>query len=117
MRLWFEHLYAWNRLLDDAGYIDYKFVDTETKRVRTYAALLMLADGQWATAEEIEAAAELGDGLMEDVLIGLYHMREVDVEMFDDGEMCYQLTDFGRRWANLLLLEEESKGNAATMDH
>jgi hypothetical protein len=106
---WFEHLYAWNRLLDKAGYVDYQFMDTETKRLRTYAALLMLADDRWATVDEVEQAAELGDGSMEGVLIGLSYMREVVVELFDDGELCYQLTDFGRSWANMLLMEHEQK--------
>lgn len=106
-RIWFDHLYAWNRLLDEGGYVDYLFMDTETKRLRTYGALLMLADDRWATAEEIEEAAELGDGCMESVLIGLSYLREVEVEMFDDGELAYQLTDFGRTWANLLTTEHE----------
>lgn len=104
---WFEHLFAWNRLLDDGCYIDYLFMDTETKRLRTYAALLMLADDRWATAEEIEEAADIGDGNMEAVLIGLSRLREVDVEMFDDGELCFQINDYGRSWANMLMLERE----------
>lgn len=107
---WMEHLYSWNRLLDDAGYVDYQFMDTESKRLRTYAALLMLANDQWATAEDIEAAAEIGDGAMEGVLIGLSYLREVEVTMFDDSELCYQLTDLGRTWAEMLTLENESEG-------
>lgn len=107
-RHWFDHLFAWNCLLDEAGYVDYLFMDTESKRLRTYAALLMLADNQWVTANEVEAAAEIGDGSMEGVLIGLSYMREVEVTMFDDDELCYQLTDFGRTWASLLVTEYES---------
>lgn len=111
---WFEHLYAWNRILDKAGCIDsggagYYFMDTETKRLRTYSALLMLADNRWATAEEIEEAAEVGDGNMESILIGLSYLREVEVEMFDDDELCFQLTEFGKSWGSMFLFEHECK--------
>jgi hypothetical protein len=104
---WFEHIYAWNRLLDAAGFIRYDTMgsDIERARERTYAALLMLADGAWATAEEVEDAAETGSD-MEEVLIGLTYLREVETTMFDDGVMCFRLTSFGKAWAELMLLPE-----------
>jgi len=104
---WFEHYYSWNRLLASAGYIDYKFMNLEEKRVRTYAALLMLADGCWATAEDVSDASELGNGDMESALIGLSYLREVEVEMNDNGDMIYQLTKFGKAWASALVAEYE----------
>lgn len=104
-KTWFNHLYAWNRLLDSAGYVDHKFMGTEEKRVRTYAALLMLADDNWATAAEIEAAAELGDGDIDSVLEGLSYLREVDIDVSDDGDLICKLTKFGRAWASALVAE------------
>lgn len=104
--IWFDHLFSWQRLLDNVGLIQHDTMgsEIEEQRARTYGALLMLADERWATVEEIEEAAEIYDGKMEDVLIGLYHMREVEMTMFDDGVLCYRLTQFGKSWAGLILL-------------
>lgn len=107
IKIWFEHLYQWNKLLETSGYVNYKSMNIEQMRVMTYAALLMLADGVYATASEIEDAAGLESGNMEDVLIGLTYMREVKAEIFDDGEIGYTLTPFGKRWASTLVAECE----------
>jgi hypothetical protein len=106
---WFDHLFAWQRLLDSVGLIRYNTSgnEIEQQRLRTYGALLMLADKRWATAEEIEEAAELHEGKTEDILIGLEAMRELEITMFDDGILCFRLTDFGKAWAELLLMEQQ----------
>lgn len=107
VKVWFDHIYAWNRVLDSAGYIDYKYMDTETKRLRTYAALRVLACDSWATAADVEAIADIGDGDMECVLLGLSYMNEVVVELLDTGDLGFQLTKFGDTWASALLAEYE----------
>jgi len=107
IKAWFKHLYQWTDLLERSGYVGYNSMNIEKMRVTTYAALLMLADGCYATAEEIASAADIGIGSMEDVLTGLTYMREVEAEMFDDGEIGYKLTSFGQAWASTLVAECE----------
>jgi hypothetical protein len=74
----------------------------EEERRLTYEALLMEADGRWATIREIEEVVGRFD--LDEVLFGLVHLRELDATMFDDGETCFKLTELGSRFASGMIL-------------
>ena len=107
IKIWFEHLYIWIGILETAKYVGYNSANIEQMRTRTYAALLMLADGVYATASEVSEVANLGTGDMDSVLVGLTFLREVEAELFDDGVMGYRLTTLGKRWASAIVAECE----------
>jgi hypothetical protein len=74
----------------------------EQERCLTYEALLMQADGRWATADEIVELTDQPN--LDGVLEGLVYMCELEMEMFDDGVPCFRLTDFGARFASGMVL-------------
>jgi predicted transcriptional regulator with HTH domain len=79
-------------------------MSTEQKRNHFYEALLMEAQDRWATVEDVNRSLVYVEPKTEGYLDGLVHLREVEVQTFDDGVKAYKMTEFGKRWAEMMLL-------------
>jgi hypothetical protein len=92
-----NYTWVWHRFDDPE-------MSTEQKRNHFYEALLMEAQDRWATVEDVNRSLVYVEPKTEGYLDGLVHLREVEVQTFDDGVKAYKMTEFGKRWAEMMLL-------------
>jgi hypothetical protein len=92
--------------LDDAE-TPWAEVSLSVQRARTYVALFRLADGQWATAAQLEefATEDAGDPKFGAYLDGMVCLSELEV-VEKDGLKLFRLTSFGRSFGQGVVLSE-----------
>ena len=114
-RIEYEIQYQWNCLLMDHGFVTYDTYSLEDLRVDLYAVFLVM---NWTTAIEVEDLIQwrdipnIGNGNMEDLLMGLTRLGELECQLFDDSDdLHYKLSDIGLSWTHVFIPDESEDYN------